>query len=110
MNLVLDQSNWEDFRNFLRRILPQGTLGSLLHYSQSKNFWQNDLHATINMMFDEKTLEPMYKLALGQLVVFYFWSSTKERISFSLINRAKKKIEVGKVRFDKTIATLQDTF
>jgi DNA mismatch repair protein MutS2 len=24
-----------------------------------------------------------------------------------LINRAKKKIEVGKVRFDKTIATLQ---
>jgi hypothetical protein len=28
-------------------------------------------------------------------------------IPFSLINRAKKKIEVGKVRFDKTIATLQ---
>ncbi|MBU3682050.1 MAG: DNA mismatch repair protein MutS, partial [Flavobacterium sp.] len=28
-------------------------------------------------------------------------------IPYGLINRAKKKIEVGKVRFDKTIATLQ---
>jgi DNA mismatch repair protein MutS2 len=61
------------------------------------------------MMFDEKTLEPMYKLALGQA-----GSSLLEvalnGIPFSLINRAKKKIEVGKVRFDKTITTSKGTF
>jgi DNA mismatch repair protein MutS2 len=63
------------------------------------------------MMFDEKTLEPMYKLALGQAgSLFTFGVALKSRFQFSLINRAKKKIEVGKVRFDKTIATLQDTF
>jgi DNA mismatch repair protein MutS2 len=37
---------------------------------------------------------------------FTFEVALKNGIPFSLINRAKK-IEVGKVRFDKTIATLQ---
>ena len=61
-----------------------------------------------NMLFDEKSLEPMYKLALGQAgSSFTFEVAQKNGIPFSLINRAKKKIETGKVRFDKTIATLQ---
>jgi DNA mismatch repair protein MutS2 len=61
-----------------------------------------------NMLFDEKSLEPMYKLALGQAgSSFTFEVAQKNGIPYSLINRAKKKIEVGKVRFDKTIATLQ---
>jgi DNA mismatch repair protein MutS2 len=60
------------------------------------------------MLFDEKSLEPMYKLALGQAgSSFTFEVAQKNGIPYSLINRAKKKIEVGKVRFDKTIATLQ---
>jgi DNA mismatch repair protein MutS2 len=47
-------------------------------------------------------------LALGQAgSSFTFEVALKNGIPFSLINRAKKKIEVGKVRFDKTIATLQ---
>jgi DNA mismatch repair protein MutS2 len=50
----------------------------------------------------------MYKLALGQAgSSFTFEVALKNGIPYSLINRAKKKIEVGKVRFDKTIATLQ---
>jgi DNA mismatch repair protein MutS2 len=50
----------------------------------------------------------MYKLALGQAgSSFTFEVALKNGIPFGLINRAKKKIEVGKVRFDKTIATLQ---
>ena len=50
----------------------------------------------------------MYKLVLGQAgSSFTFEVALKNGIPFSLINRAKKKIEVGKVRFDKTIATLQ---
>lgn len=60
------------------------------------------------MLFDEKSLEPMYKLVLGQAgSSFTFEVAQKNGIPYGLINRAKKKIEVGKVRFDKTIATLQ---
>jgi DNA mismatch repair protein MutS2 len=79
------------------------------HYSNLKILANELPFATnANMMFDEKTLEPMYKLALGQAgSSFTFEVALKNGIPFSLINRAKKKIEVGKVRFDKTIATLQ---
>jgi DNA mismatch repair protein MutS2 len=51
------------------------------------------------MMFDEKTLEPMYKLALGQAGKFLYIWSAENGIPFSLINRAKE--EVGKVRLIK---------
>jgi DNA mismatch repair protein MutS2 len=79
------------------------------HYSNLKILANELPYATnANMMFDEKSLEPMYKLALGQAgSSFTFEVALKNGIPFSLINRAKKKIEVGKVRFDKTIATLQ---
>ncbi len=61
-----------------------------------------------NMLFDEKSLEPKYKLLLGQPgSSFTFEVAQKMGIPFGLINRAKKKIEKGKVRFDKTILTLQ---
>jgi DNA mismatch repair protein MutS2 len=79
------------------------------HYSNLKML-ANELPFAMNanMLFDEKTLEPMYKLALGQAgSSFTFEVAQKNGIPFGLINRAKKKIEGGKVRFDKTIATLQ---
>jgi DNA mismatch repair protein MutS2 len=79
------------------------------HYSNLK-ILANELPFAINanMLFDEKTLEPLYKLVLGQAgSSFTFEVAQKNGIPFGLINRAKKKIEVGKVRFDKTIATLQ---
>ena len=79
------------------------------HYSNLKILANELPFATnANMLFDEKSLEPMYKLVLGQAgSSFTFEVALKNGIPFSLINRAKKKIEVGKVRFDKTIATLQ---
>ena len=79
------------------------------HYSNLK-ILANELPNAINanMLFDERTLEPMYKLHLGQAgSSFTFEVAQKNGIPFGLINRAKKKIEGGKVRFDKTIATLQ---
>ena len=79
------------------------------HYSNLK-ILANELPSATNanMLFDEKSLEPMYKLVLGQAgSSFTFEVAQKNGIPYSLINRAKKKIEVGKVRFDKTIATLQ---
>lgn len=61
-----------------------------------------------NMLFDEKSLEPLYKLNIGQAgSSFTFEVAQKNGIPFSLINRAKKKVETEKVRFDKTIANLQ---
>jgi len=79
------------------------------HYSNLK-ILANELPymQNANMMFDEKTLEPIYKLALGQAgSSFTFEVAQKNGIPYSLINRAKKKIESGKVRFDRTIAKLQ---
>lgn len=79
------------------------------HYSNLK-ILANELPfaSNANMLFDEKSLEPMYKLILGQAgSSFTFEVAQKNGIPFGLINRAKKKIEGGKVRFDKTIATLQ---
>ena len=79
------------------------------HYSNLK-ILANELPfaSNANMLFDEKSLEPMYKLILGQAgSSFTFEVAKKNGIPYGLINRAKKKIEGGKVRFDKTIATLQ---
>ena len=60
------------------------------------------------MLFNEKTLEPMYKLVVGQAgSSFTFEVAQKNGIPYSLINKSKKKIERGKVRFDATIAKLQ---
>lgn len=79
------------------------------HYSNLKMLANELPFATnANMLFDEKSLEPMYKLILGQAgSSFTFEVAQKNGIPYGLINRAKKKIEGGKVRFDKTIATLQ---
>ena len=61
-----------------------------------------------NMLFDEKTLLPLYNLIIGQAgSSFTFEVAQKNGIPFSLINRSKKKIESGKIRFDKTISKLQ---
>lgn len=79
------------------------------HYTNLKILANELPFATnANMLFDEKSLEPMYKLVLGQAgSSFTFEVAQKNGIPFGLINRAKKKIEKSKVRFDKTIATLQ---
>ncbi|PHK28582.1 DNA mismatch repair protein MutS, partial [Nostoc linckia z16] len=79
------------------------------HYTNLKILANELPFATnANMLFDEKSLEPMYKLVLGQAgSSFTFEVAKKNGIPFGLINRAKKKIEKSKVRFDKTIATLQ---
>jgi DNA mismatch repair protein MutS2 len=50
----------------------------------------------------------MYKLVTGQAgSSFTFEVAQKNGIPYSLINKSKKKIERGKVRFDATIAKLQ---
>ncbi|WP_224490450.1 endonuclease MutS2 [Robertkochia flava] len=79
------------------------------HYANLKMLANELPHATnANMMFDRKTLEPVFRLVLGEAgSSFTFEVAQKNGIPYSLINRAKKKIERGKVRFDATIAKLQ---
>tara|TARA_A200000113_G_scaffold197500_1_gene189092 strand:+ start:8585 stop:10753 length:2169 start_codon:yes stop_codon:yes gene_type:complete len=79
------------------------------HYSNLK-LLANELPAmqNANMQFDNKTLEPIFKLITGEAgSSFTFEVAQKNGLPYSLINRAKKKIERGKVRFDATIAKLQ---
>ena len=95
---------------FLEEFYAREAFGIITtHYSNLK-ILANELPfaSNANMLFDEKSLEPMYKLIVGQAgSSFTFEVAQKNGIPFGLINRAKKKIEGGKVRFDKTIATLQ---
>nr|WP_172915996.1 DNA mismatch repair protein MutS [Capnocytophaga canimorsus] len=79
------------------------------HYANLKMLANELLYATnANMLFNDKTLEPIFKLIVGEAgSSFTFEVAQKNGIPFGLINRAKKKIEHGKVRFDATIAKLQ---
>ncbi|HLT52995.1 MAG TPA: hypothetical protein VKZ97_03870 [Flavobacteriaceae bacterium] len=79
------------------------------HYSNLK-LLANELPymQNANMLFNQNSLEPMFKLVIGQAgSSFTFEVAQKNGIPYSLINKAKKKIERGKVRFDATIAKLQ---
>ncbi|MFJ1331183.1 DNA mismatch repair protein MutS [Capnocytophaga canimorsus] len=79
------------------------------HYANLKMLANELPYATnANMLFNDKTLEPIFKLIVGEAgSSFTFEVAQKNGIPFGLINRAKKKIEHGKVRFDATIAKLQ---
>ena len=61
-----------------------------------------------NMLFDEESLLPTFKLILGQAgSSFTFEVAEKNGIPKNLIKRSKSKIDKGKIRFDSTIASLQ---
>ena len=79
------------------------------HYANLKLLASELPNATnANMQFNNRTLEPMYQLHLGEAgSSFTFEVAQKNGIPYSLINKAKKKIERGKIRFDKSIANLQ---
>jgi DNA mismatch repair protein MutS2 len=79
------------------------------HYSNLKLLANEKEHMiNANMLFDERSLEPMYKIVLGQAgSSFTFEVAQKNGIPYNLINKSKKKIERSKVRFDATIAKLQ---
>ncbi|MEO0506719.1 MAG: DNA mismatch repair protein MutS [Bacteroidota bacterium] len=79
------------------------------HYANLKALANELPHVTnANMRFNSKTLEPTFQLVLGEAgSSFTFEVAQKNGIPYSLINKAKKKIERGKVRFDATIAKLQ---
>ncbi|WP_434978737.1 endonuclease MutS2 [Daejeonia sp. YH14] len=60
------------------------------------------------MLFDEHSLEPLYKLEVGQAgSSFTFEVAEKNKIPKFIIRSAKKKVERDVVNLDKTIVKLQ---
>ena len=95
---------------FLEVFYERGAFGVITtHYANLKALADELPHTTnANMVFNAKTLEPTFQLVLGEAgSSFTFEVAQKNGIPYSLINKAKKKIERGKVRFDATIAKLQ---
>ena len=95
---------------FLEEFYNKNAYGIITtHYSNLKvlaNELENVVNA--NMQFNEKTLEPLFKLFIGQAgSSFTFEVAQKNGIPFSLINKAKKRVESEKIRLDKTISKLQ---
>jgi DNA mismatch repair protein MutS2 len=95
---------------FLEEFYDKKAFGIITtHYSNLKvlaNELENVTNA--NMQFNERTLEPLYKLFIGQAgSSFTFEVAQKNGIPFSLINKAKKRVDTEKVRLDKTISKLQ---
>lgn len=96
---------------FLEEFYDKGAFGIITtHYSNLKVLASELEHVTnANMQFDQSSLEPLFKLHTGQAgSSFTFEVAQKNGIPFSLINRAKKKVEREKIRLDKTIAKLQN--
>ncbi len=95
---------------FLEEFYINGAFGIITtHYSNLKvlaNELENVTNA--NMQFDERSLEPLYKLFIGQAgSSFTFEVAQKNGIPYSIINKAKKRVETEKIRLDKTISKLQ---
>ena len=95
---------------FLEEFYERNAYGIITtHYTNLKLLANELPHITnANMRFDEKKLIPEYKLVLGEAgSSFTFEVAQKNGIPYGLINKAKKKVEKGKVRFDRTITKLQ---
>lgn len=95
---------------FLEEFYHRGAFGVITtHYANLKVLADELECATnANMMFNRETLEPIYRLVLGEAgSSFTFEVAQKNGIPYGLINRAKKKIDKSKVRFDATISKLQ---
>jgi DNA mismatch repair protein MutS2 len=95
---------------FLEEFYHRGAFGMITtHYANLKMLANELPHmANANMVFDRQSLEPTFQLRLGEAGSSYtFEVAQKNGIPFGLINRAKKKVEKGKLRFDKTILSLQ---
>ncbi len=95
---------------FLEEFYEKKAFGIITTHYANLKVLASELENVVNanMQFDEKTLLPLFKLFIGQAgSSFTFEVAQKNGIPFSLINKAKKRVKVEKVRLDKTISKLQ---
>ncbi len=79
------------------------------HYTNLKLLANElDCMENANMQFNEDTFEPVFNLITGEAgSSFTFEVAQKNGLPYSIINKAKKKLEKDKVRFETTISKLQ---
>ncbi len=79
------------------------------HYTNLKLLANElDCMENANMQFNEDTFEPVFNLITGEAgSSFTFEVAQKNGLPYSIINKAKKKLEKDKVRFETTITKLQ---
>ncbi len=79
------------------------------HYTNIKIRTEElEFASNANMLFNQKTLTPEYVLEIGNAgSSFTFEVAEKNKIPFSLINRARKKVESQTRKLDKSIVKLQ---
>ncbi len=95
---------------FLEEFYEKGAFGIITTHYANLKVLASELEnvANGNMQFDQRSLEPLFKLHIGQAgSSFTFEVAQKNGIPFRLINKAKKKVDREKIRLDKTIAKLQ---
>lgn len=95
---------------FLEEFYHKKAFGIITTHYANLKVLANELDnvTNANMQFNERTLEPLYKLFIGQAgSSFTFEVAQKNGIPFSLINKAKKRVESEKIRLDRTISKLQ---
>ncbi len=95
---------------FLEEFYEKKAFGIITTHYANLKVLADELENVVNanMQFDERSLEPLFKLFIGQAgSSFTFEVAQKNGIPYSLINRAKKKVEGEKIRLDKTISKLQ---
>lgn len=95
---------------FLEEFYHKKAFGIITTHYANLKVLANELDnvTNANMQFNERTLEPLYKLFIGQAgSSFTFEVAQKNGIPYSLINKAKKRVETEKIRLDKTISKLQ---
>lgn len=96
--------------SFLEYFYEKKSFGIITtHYMNIKILVEKLPNATnAAMLFDEKTLQPMYKLEVGQAgSSFTFEVAEKNRIPKFIIANARKKMEKDVMNLDKTIVKLQ---
>jgi len=95
---------------FLEEFHAKNAFGVITTHYANLKVLADELQFAVNanMQFDERSLEPLYKLFVGQAgSSFTFEVAGKNGIPYSLINRAKKKVSGEKVRLDRSISKLQ---
>ena len=95
---------------FLKEFYDSGAFGIITtHYSNLKVMASElDFMDNANMQFDSETFEPLFRLITGEAGSSYtFEVASKNGIENFLIDKAKEKVDLDKVRFEGVISKLQ---
>ncbi len=95
---------------FLEEFYKKGAFGIITTHYNNLKLIADKYPEIINahMEFDTRNLKPTYELNIGQAgSSFTFEVAQKIGIPYNIINKAKKKVDRNKVKFDQTLSRMQ---